>query len=101
NSYEAAFVSLKNVVITDIEALGTDGKPHGEMYIGANSGEKTLMVKADLKWPVTFYSYDKDAKKWSTSLTEGTKLKSIRGIMTYSFERWKLMPLSDDMLEFE
>ena len=101
NSYEAAFISLENVVITDKEALGTDGKPHGEIWIGAKDGDKSLMVKADLKWPVTFYSYDKDSKKWSTSLTDGTKLKSISGILTYSFEHWKLMPLSDDMLVFE
>ncbi len=101
NSYEAAFVSLKDVVVAKKEALGTDGKPHGEFWIGKSTGEQGLMVKADLKWPVTFYTYDKDTKKWATKLTDGQKLKSVRGIMTYSFEHWKLMPLSDDMLDFD
>ena len=101
NSFEASFITLNDVVVGEKEALGTDGKPHGEFWLGTATGDKGLMVKTDLKFKTTFYTYDKDTKTWATKLEDGQKLKSITGILTYSFSHWKLVPLSDDMLVWE
>jgi len=94
-------VTLSNVVVSKKEALGTDNKPHGEFWVAKSKGEEGLVVTSDLKFKTTFYTYDKGSKSWSTKLTDGQKLKSIRGIMQFSFGRWKLLPLSDDMLMWD
>ncbi|MCO4759968.1 MAG: hypothetical protein KC502_00565 [Myxococcales bacterium] len=98
DSYEGAFVTLNDMVVADKEALGTDNKPHGEFWLGTKVGEKGLMVKTDLKFKTTFYTYDSDSKSWVTTLKDGDKISSIQGIMTFSFGHWKLLPLSDDMI---
>ncbi len=101
NSYEAALVTLNDVVISKTEALGTDGKPHGDLWIGKAKGDEGLIVRTNFEFPTTFYTYDKDTKKWTTKLVEGQKLKSISGVLTYSYEHWKLQPLSDAMLVWD
>ncbi|MBM4343847.1 MAG: hypothetical protein FJ100_10790 [Deltaproteobacteria bacterium] len=88
--YEDVLLRVSGVVVDNPNAVGSDGKFHGEFTVA--SGSATLRVAVG---PGSQY-YDKDAK---TKFTAGTKFASIAGHLTYSFGNFLLRPRDDADLQ--
>jgi predicted extracellular nuclease len=95
--YESGYVSVENVVVTDNKPLGTDGKTHGEFYVGSKDGDKALLISYGFN---TTFSKKVDGA-WVADVPMGKKLKSIRGVMTWSYGKWKLIPMEDSFLHWD
>lgn len=90
--WEGALVTLNNVVVSDIAALGSDGKPHGDIYIGSSDSDSALLVHSSFGFFLTTKNADGTfTSKWP----KGTKFASITGVMQYGFTKYSLLPLGD------
>ncbi len=92
--YEGALVTLNDVVVSNVEFKGDDGKTHGEIVIGKDENDQSLIVKPSLAWSTGFSSYDGDSKTWSVHVEKGKKYSSITGVLTYDFNKYRLVPVS-------
>ncbi len=92
---EGTLVSIENVVVSDNEPKGTDGKPHGEFYVGKDDKDKAVLVAPGFG---TTFSVKGSDGLFRASFPIGTKFKSIRGVVAYSFGAYKLIPLGDSAL---
>ncbi len=95
---EGTLVSIENVVVSDNEPKGTDGKPHGEFYVGKDDKDKAVLVAPGFG---TTFSVKGADGVFRASFPVGTKFKSIRGVVAYSFGAYKLVPLGDGALHAE
>jgi len=93
--YEGVLVELKDVVVGD-EALGSDGKPHGDIYIGKDASDKALRMGS------AFYGvYLSDKTKvdgkdvFTPKYPKGTKLGKVTGVLEYSFKTYRLVISKD------
>ncbi|MCB9740651.1 MAG: hypothetical protein H6747_15415 [Deltaproteobacteria bacterium] len=93
---EGVLVSLENLVVSDNEPLGTDGKPHGEFYVGKDKSDKSVLVAPGFS---TTFSKKGDDGNYRAIFEVGKEFKSIRGIVTYSFGKWRLIPVGDAGLD--
>ncbi len=92
HSWEGALVTLNNVVVSDIAALGSDGKPHGDIYIGSSDSDSALLVSSSFGFFLTTKNADGSfTSKWP----KGTKFASITGVLQYGFTKYSLLPLGD------
>ena len=96
--YEGVLVEFTNVVVGD-DALGNDGKPHGEVYIGQNAGDKAVRLASAF---LGVYLADKTTGPsgeavYTPKYPKGTKLGTVRGVVEYSFDTYRVL-LTEDPL---
>ena len=91
--WEGALVTLNDVVVSQIDVKGDDGKTHGEIMIGTSDSDESIIVKPSLAWATPFSSYDKDSKTWTVLVAKGKKYSSVTGVLTYDFSKYRLVPL--------
>ena len=96
---ESVLVSMDNLVVSDPEPKSSKGTKFCGFWVGKDADDKALLVVCT--WGTTFATYDKDAKTWNTTVKKGDKVKSLRGVVQYSFEEYKLAPLGDDGIDWE
>ncbi len=94
--YEGVLVQLKDVVVGD-DALGSDGKPHGEQYVGKDKDDKALRIASDF---FGVYLSDKtkgaDGKDvYTPKYPKGTKLGTLTGVVEYAFGQYRLVISKD------
>ena len=89
-SFESVLVTVNNVVLSNEAALGTDGKPHGELYVGPD--DKTDALRIGPMFGV--YLTDKAGTVYTSKWPKGTKFASITGVMQFSFGKFRLLPVS-------
>jgi hypothetical protein len=90
--YEGVLVQLHDVVVGD-DALGSDGKPHGEQYVGKTADEKALRIGSSF---FGVYLSDKNADgTYSEKYPKGTKLGTLTGVLQYSFGAFTLVITKD------
>ncbi len=91
-SFENALVTLNNVYVSDTAPLGSDGKPHGDIYIGSSASDSAVLVHSAFGFFLTNKNADGTyASKWP----KGTKFSSITGVMQYSFGKFALLPMGE------
>ncbi|MEY3011609.1 MAG: hypothetical protein RIT45_344 [Pseudomonadota bacterium] len=93
---ESVLISIENVVVSDNEPLGTDGKPHGEFYVGKDKTDKSVLIAPGFS---TTFSKQGDDGNYRAIFEVGKEFKSIRGVVTYSFGKWRLIPVGDAGLD--
>lgn len=93
---EGVLISIENVVVSDNEPLGTDGNPHGEFYVGKDKSDKSILVAPGFS---TTFSKKGDDGYYRAIFEVGKEFNSIRGIVTYSFGKWRLIPVGDAGLD--
>ncbi|MBI5610106.1 MAG: hypothetical protein HY902_14620 [Deltaproteobacteria bacterium] len=90
--YESVLVQLHDVVVGD-DALGSDGKPHGDQYIGKTADDKALRMGS------TFFGVYLSDKKpdgtYAPKYPKGTKLGTVTGVLEYSFGAFRLVISKD------
>jgi predicted extracellular nuclease len=90
--YEGVLLQLQNVVVGE-DALGTDGKPHGEIYVGKSADDKALRIAS------SFYGVYLSNKNTDGTFTpkypKGTKLGTLTGVLEYGYGTYKLMLTQD------
>lgn len=89
--YEGVLVQLENVVVGP-EALGSDGKPHGDYYIGKTADDKALRMGSAF---FGIYMSDKEGTVFTPKYPTGTKLGSVTGVLEYSFGTYRLVITKD------
>jgi predicted extracellular nuclease len=89
--YEGVLVQLNNVVVGP-EALGSDGKPHGDYYIGKTADDKALRMGSAF---YGVYLSDKDGTTFTPKYPTGTKLGTVTGVLEYSFGTYRLVISKD------
>jgi hypothetical protein len=96
--FEGVLVELENVVVSDSLANGTDAKPHGAILVGADENSPTVRIASGFgKFYMT--EYDKTAKVYSEKYPKGTKIKSIKGVIEYTYGAFQLLPVEEPILE--
>jgi hypothetical protein len=96
--FEGVLVELENVVVADSLANGTDGKPHGAILVGADENSPTVRISGGFG-KVYMTEYDKTTKVYSEKYPKGTKIKSIKGVIEYTYGAFQLLPVEDPILE--
>ena len=91
-SYESVLVTVNNVILTNDAALGTDGKPHGEMYLGLVAG--TDLLRMGSVFPGVYLSDKNPDGTYTPKWAKGQKFASITGVMQYSFGKFRLLPVN-------
>lgn len=89
--YEGVLVQLNDVVVGP-EALGSDGKPHGDYYIGKTADDKALRMGSAF---YGVYLSDKDGTTFTPKYPTGTKLGTVTGVLEYSFGTYRLVISKD------
>jgi predicted extracellular nuclease len=89
--YEGVLVQLNDVVVGP-EALGSDGKPHGDYYIGKTKDDKALRMGSAF---YGVYMSDKDGTTFTPKYPTGTKLGTVTGVLEYSFGTYRLVISKD------
>jgi hypothetical protein len=89
---EGVLVSIEDVVVSDNEALGSDNKPHGEFYVGKDKSDKAVRIAPGFG---TTFSKKGDDGVWRAQVEVGKEYKSIRGVLSYAFNAWRLTPVGD------
>lgn len=94
--YEGVLVQLQDVVVGD-DALGSDGKPHGEVYVGKSADDKALRIASSF---FNVYLSDKtkgaDGKDvFKPKYPKGTKLGTLTGVVEYAFGVYRLVITKD------
>lgn len=89
--YEGVLVQLHDVVVGP-EALGSDGKPHGDYYIGKTKDDKALRMGSAF---YGVYLSDKDGTTFTPKYPTGTKLGTVTGVLEYSFGAYRLVISKD------
>ena len=89
--YEGVLVQLNDVVVGP-EALGSDGKPHGDYYIGKTKDDKALRMGSAF---YGVYLSDKDGTTFTPKYPTGTKLGTVTGVLEYSFGTYRLVISKD------
>lgn len=89
--YEGVLVQLQNVVVGP-EALGSDGKPHGDYYIGKTADDKALRMGSAF---FGVYMSDKNGDVFTPKYPTGTKLGTVTGVLEYSFGTYRLVISKD------
>ena len=89
--YEGVLVQLKDVVVGP-EALGSDGKPHGDFYIGKTADDKALRMGSAF---FGVYMSDKNGEVFTPKYPTGTKLGTVTGVLEYSFGTYRLVISKD------
>lgn len=89
--YEGVLVQLNDVVVGP-EALGSDGKPHGDYYIGKTADDKALRMGSAF---YGVYMSDKDGTTYTPKYPTGTKLGTVTGVLEYSFGTYRLVISKD------
>lgn len=89
--YESVLVRIDNVVVSDSLANGTDGKPHGDIYVGTSDSDKLVRVGGSFGLYLT--GYDKTTKVYSEKYPVGTQFASVTGVLEYSYGQFKLIPV--------
>ncbi len=85
--YEGVLVQLHDVTVGD-DALGSDGKPHGEQYVGKTADDKALRMGSTF---FGVYLSDKNADgTYTPKYPKGTKLGTVTGVLQYSFGAFTL-----------
>ena len=84
--YEDVLVRVSNVVVSDPNLPGNDGKLHGQLVVA--SGAASVVVAL----PYGSASLDTGGK---TKFGAGDKLGSVAGHLNYSFGQWILRPRDD------
>ena len=95
---EGVYVSIENVVVSDNEPKGTDGKPHGDFFVGKDDKDKAVLITPGFS---TTFSKKGADELYSADFPVGKKFKSIRGVIKYDFGAYKLVPLGDAALHAE
>lgn len=88
-TFENALITLSNVFVSDSAPLGSDGKVHGEIYIGSSADDKAVLVHSAFGFFVTNKNAD---GTYSSKWAKGTKFSAITGVMQYSFGKFVLLP---------
>ncbi|MSQ83890.1 MAG: hypothetical protein EXR77_13560 [Myxococcales bacterium] len=94
--YEGVLVQLQDVVVGD-DALGSDNKPHGEVYVGKSADDKALRIASSF---FNVYLSDKtkgaDGKDvFTPKYPKGTKLGTLTGVVEYAFGVYRLVITKD------
>ncbi|MBM4343851.1 MAG: hypothetical protein FJ100_10810 [Deltaproteobacteria bacterium] len=94
--YEGVLVQLHDVVVGD-DALGSDGKPHGEIYVGKDKDDKAVRIASSF---FGVYLSDKtkgaDGKDvFTPKYPKGTKLGTLTGVVEYAFGQYRLVVSKD------
>ena len=89
--WENGLVQLENVTVVD--TVG-DKQDFGNVFVGKDDADKALVLTTvrDKGWSDALGTYDWDNKKWTYNIKKGDKLKIVRGIITFSFNHWRLLP---------
>lgn len=95
---EGVYVSIENVVVSDNEPKGTDGKPHGDFFVGKDDKDKAVLITPGFS---TTFSKKGADELYRADFPIGKKFKSIRGVIKYDFGAYKLVPLGDGALDAE
>lgn len=90
--YEGVLLQLHDVVVGD-EALGTDGKPHGELYVGKTADDKALRID-DSFYGVYLSNKNADGT-FTPKYPKGTKLGTLTGVVEYAYGAYKLLLTRD------
>ncbi len=94
-AWEGALVELHNVV-TGGDALGTDGKPHGDFWVGMTKGDTALRVGAG--FPGVYTSVKQADGTFLPKYPAGTMLSTVRGVIDYNFGTFRLLLTEDPLL---
>jgi predicted extracellular nuclease len=94
--YESVLVRLENVVVSDSLADGTDGKPHGDIYVGTSDSDKLVRLGGGFGMYLT--EYDKTTKVYSEKYPVGTPFASVTGVLEYSYGQFKLIPVEPPVI---
>lgn len=90
--YEGVLVQLHDVVVGE-DALGSDGKPHGDQYVGKTAADKALRLGSGF-----FGVYNSEKKPdgtFTAKWPKGTKLGTVTGVLEYSFGTFRLVISKD------
>lgn len=89
--WENSLVHLENVTVVD--TVG-DKKDFGHVFVGKDDGDKALILTTvrDIGWSSALGVYDWDEKTWAFNVKKGDKLKIVQGILTFSYDHWRLLP---------
>ncbi|HQL58279.1 MAG TPA: hypothetical protein PLN07_11865 [Myxococcota bacterium] len=82
---EGVLVQVRDVVVTEVPFLGSDGKDHGGFYI-----DDDMVVANDFR--LAYMAKATDARK------VGHRFKSITGVVNYTYGKYALMPRFDEDL---
>ncbi|MFZ4578299.1 MAG: hypothetical protein ACOYOB_07875 [Myxococcota bacterium] len=96
--FEGVLVELENVVVSNPLANGTDSKPHGAILVGADENSPTVRIASGFG-KVYMTEYDKTSKVYSEKYPKGTKIKSIKGVIEYTYGAFQLLPVEEPILE--
>ncbi|MFZ4576946.1 MAG: hypothetical protein ACOYOB_01020 [Myxococcota bacterium] len=94
--YESVLVRIENVVVSDSLAAGTDGKPHGDIYVGTSASDKLVRLGGGFGMYLT--EYDKTTKVYSEKYPVGTTFASVTGVLQYSYGQFKLIPVEPPVI---
>ncbi len=89
--YESVLVQLHDVVVGE-DALGSDGKAHGDVYIGKDDKDKALRMGSGF---YGVYMSDKKDGTFTPKYPKGTKLGTVTGVVEYSFNTFRLVITRD------
>lgn len=94
--FESVLLQLHDVVVAD-DALGTDGKTHGEQYVGKTADDKALRMYGT--FPGVYLSdKTKDAAGkdvFTEKYPKGTKIGTLTGVVEYTFGVYRLNVTKD------
>ncbi|MBI5607579.1 MAG: hypothetical protein HY902_01715 [Deltaproteobacteria bacterium] len=93
--WEGALVELHNLVAGG-DALGTDGKPHGDFWVGMTKGDMALRVGAG--FPGVYTSVKQADGTFLPKYPAGTMLGTVRGVIDYNFGTFRLLLTEDPLL---
>jgi hypothetical protein len=86
-TYESAYVSLENAVVSGLGDPDKSGNPHA-IWVGKSDSDKQLLV-ANGAYKSNVYVIGADKK--TPNYKVGQKL-NIQGFLTYSFSAWQVVP---------
>lgn len=91
-AWEGVLVSLSDVVASG-DALGTDGKPHGDFFVGLSGTDQALRVGAG--FPGIYTSVKQPDGTFAAKYPLGTKLGKVHGVIDYNFGTYRLLLTED------
>lgn len=90
--YEGVLVQLHDVVVGEV-ALGSDGKDHGDVYVGKDDKDKAVRMGSGF-YGVYMSDKNKDGT-YTAKYPKGTKLGTVTGVVEYSFNAYRLVITKD------
>ncbi len=96
---ESVLITMENLVVSDPEPKSKNDKKFCGFWVGKDDGDKALLVTCT--WGTTFATYDKDKSTWNTTVKKGDKIKSLTGVIQFSFDEFKLAPLGDAGIDWD